>query len=182
MATGNWQLATPYPSASYTHQAPNPCALTAFGPAWVDAPWFNWLNPNDGVSQWITPEVEEPSAGGWYIYRTVFPIPPISPPSTYYILTVTGQVMGDNAAVAIYLENPASDKLTCRSVALPAPEAGTGQQEGSGWAAWNPFSFAMKVVPDTSAYVYVLVYNVEASSGNATGLRVEFASATLTPE
>jgi hypothetical protein len=30
--------------------------------------------------------------------------------------------------------------------------------------------------------VYVLVYNVEASSGNATGLRVEFASATLTPE
>jgi hypothetical protein len=26
---GNWQLATPYPSAAYTHQAPNPCFLLA---------------------------------------------------------------------------------------------------------------------------------------------------------
>jgi hypothetical protein len=60
---GNWQLATPYPSGSYIRQAPDPCLLRKFGPAWVDAPWFNWFNPNDGLSQWITPEVDEPSAG-----------------------------------------------------------------------------------------------------------------------
>jgi hypothetical protein len=178
---GNWQLATPYPSASYTHQAPNPCALTAFGPAWVDAPWFNWFNPNDGVSQWITPEVEEPSAGGWYTYRTAFQIPTIASGSTY-ALRVSGQVMGDDSAVAIYIENPASDARTCRTVALPAPESGTGQALGYGFAAWNPFSFAATVVPDTSAYLYVLVYNKESSNGNATGLRLEFTSGTLTPE
>jgi hypothetical protein len=176
---GNWQLATPYPSASYTHQAPNPCSLTTFGPAWVDATYSGWFNPNDGLSQWITPEVDEPSAGGWYIYRTAFPIPPISSPSTYYVLTVTGGVMGDNTTVAIYLENPSTDQLSCKPVAMPAPEAGSG---GSGWAAWNPFSFASKIVPNTSAYVYVLVYNQEASNGNATGLRVEFTSAYFTPE
>jgi hypothetical protein len=176
---GNWQLATPYPSASYTHQAPNPCSLTTFGPAWVDAIYSGWFNPNDGLSQWITPEVDEPSAGGWYIYRTAFPIPPISPPSTHYVLIVTGQVMGDNATVAIYLENPSIDQHSCKPVALPAPEAGSG---GSGWGAWNPFSFATKIVPNTSAYVYVLVYNQQQSFGNATGLRLEFTSATLTPE
>jgi hypothetical protein len=176
---GNWQLATPYPSASYTHQAPNPCSLTRFGPAWVDTTYSGWFNPNDGLSQWITPEVDEPSAAGWFIYRTAFPIPPISSPSTYYVLTVTGQVMGDNATVAIYLENPSTERLSCKTVALPAPEAGSG---GSGWAAWNPFSFASKAVPNTSAYVYVLVYNAEGSSGNATGLRLEFTSANLTPE
>jgi hypothetical protein len=176
---GNWQLATPYPSASYTHQAPNPCSLTTFGPAWVDATYSGWFNPNDGLSQWITREVDEPSAGGWYIYRTAFPVPPISSPSTYYVLTVTGGLMGDNTTVAIYLENPSTDRLRCKAVALPAPEAGSG---GSGWAAWNPFSFASKIVPNTSAYVYVLVYNQEASNGNATGLRVEFTSAYFTPE
>ena len=53
---GNWQLATPYPSAGVASQAPNPCSLT-FGPAWVDAPFGNWIAPDAGVSQWITPEV-----------------------------------------------------------------------------------------------------------------------------
>lgn len=33
---GNWQLAMPYPSAPYNQQAPDPCKLTTFGPAWVE--------------------------------------------------------------------------------------------------------------------------------------------------
>jgi hypothetical protein len=175
---GNWQLATPYPSASYTHQAPDPCKLTTFGSAWIDAPWFNWFNPNDGLSQWITPEVDEPSAGGWFAYRTAFPIPPIASSSTKYFLSVSGQVMGDNSAVAMFLENPASDHRSCRSVALPA----TGAAGGNAFTAWNPFSFATTLEPDTTAYFYVLVYNQESSNGNATGLRVEFSSAYFTPE
>lgn len=177
---GNWQLATPYPSTSYTHQAPNPCKLTAFGSAWVDTPGNNWFDPNDGLSQWITPEVDDPSTGGWFIYRTAFPIPAIASGSTKYILSVTGQIMGDNSAVAIYIENPVNDTLTCRPVSLPAPEAGVN---GYGFAAWNPFDFATTLLPDTTAYLYVLVYNQTSSNnGNATGLRVKFTSANLTPE
>ncbi|MGA2740011.1 MAG: hypothetical protein ABSG65_21555 [Bryobacteraceae bacterium] len=68
---GNWQLASPYPSAPYNEQSPNPCTLTNFGPAWIDDPWPAWYNPNDGLSQWMTPLAEGPvAAGGWYIYRT----------------------------------------------------------------------------------------------------------------
>ena len=66
--------------------------------------------------------------------------------------------------MAIYLENPAADQLTCRSVALPAPAAGP---DGYGFSSWNPFSFEMTVVPATFAYLYILVYNHESSNGNA---------------
>lgn len=61
---GNWGLATPYPSVPYNQPAPNPCLLTRFGPAWVDAPWGSWFNPSDGLSQYITPEIEGPVAAG----------------------------------------------------------------------------------------------------------------------
>jgi hypothetical protein len=176
---GNWQLATPYPSASYTSQAPDPCKLTTFGPAWIDAPWFNWFNPNDGLSQWITPEVEEPSAGGWFIYRAAFPVPPVASTGSKYLLSVSGQVMGDDSAVALYLKNPDDDQGICRPVSLPATEAGPN---GFGFTAWNPFSFVTPLTPDTTAYLYVLVYNIESSNGNATGLRMEFTSAYFTPE
>src|ERR1700722_15102454 len=45
---GNWQLATPYPSAPYDQEALDPCKLTTFGPTWVDAPKSpGWYNPND---------------------------------------------------------------------------------------------------------------------------------------
>src|SRR5580658_9658776 len=86
---GNWQLATPYPSAPYNQPAPNPCLLPAFGDAWVDAPWPTWLDPDDGLSQWITP-LAELAAGGWYIYRTALRIPPIRPRGAKYVLTVAG--------------------------------------------------------------------------------------------
>jgi hypothetical protein len=72
---GNWQLATPYPSAAWNQQAPDPCKLTTFGPAWVDAPAQGWFDPKDGLSQWITPQSDANTEGGWYVYRTAFAIP-----------------------------------------------------------------------------------------------------------
>jgi hypothetical protein len=167
---GNWALATPYPSVPYNQPAPNPCLLTTFGPAWVDAPWFSWFNPEDGVSQCITPEVEGPvAAGGWYVYATTFPIPPIAPGSSRYVLTVVGQLLVDNNVGALYL----GDAASCRPVAIPA---------ATGFSAWSPFSFAALVTPETRAFLFFVAYNDEQSYGNPTGLRVEFTSAYLTPE
>jgi hypothetical protein len=103
---GNWQLASPYPSATYNEPAPNPCLLS-FGPAWVDAPWPGWFNPDDGLSQYITPQAEGPvAAGGWYVYRTGVAIPSIQSGDTYYILTIAGQVLVDNSLDAIVIEDP----------------------------------------------------------------------------
>lgn len=172
---GNWQLATPYPSAPYNETAPSPCSLTSFTPAWVDAPWPTWFNPDDGLSQWVSPEADAPyTTGGWYIYRTAFLIPPIATSGGGYILNVTGQVLADDYAVAIFLENPASDQV-CKPVA---------SANRAGFSAWNSFNFAAAVAPETVARVYFLVYNVEFAPGeygNATGLRVEFTSAYFTP-
>jgi len=171
---GNWELATPYPSAPYNQPAPNPCSLTTFAPAWVDAPWPGWFNPDDGLSQWITPLVEGPvAAGGWYIYRTIFPIPPIVSGYDEYALTVTGQLLADNTAAAIVLSN-ASGHQVCRTMAILS---GSSQ-----FIAWNPFTFAATVLPNHPAYLYFVVYNYEQSNGNPTGLRVEFTSAYFTPE
>jgi hypothetical protein len=108
---GNWQLAAPYPSAPYYGRAPDPCKLTTFGPAWVDAPTSVWLNPDDGLSQWITPEaIGSATAGGWYIYRTALPIPPVECGQTKYTLTVAGHLLSDDQAMAVFLDNPASDR------------------------------------------------------------------------
>ena len=112
---GNWQLATPYPSASYTEQAPDACRLETFGPAWIDAPFnpittpnpngTNWLNPPDDVSsQWITPLVIDPSpAGGWYVYRTQFRVPAATSGVKEYILTVSARALIDDLPGGIFL-------------------------------------------------------------------------------
>lgn len=171
---GNWQLASPYPSAPYNEPSPNPCLLPEFGPAWVDAPWSGWFNPDDGLSQYITPYAEGPvAAGGWYIYRTAFPIPPIPSGGAYYVLTVAGQVLVDNHLVAIVAEDPADDPHGCGVVATP-----TGTYDTS----WTTFNFSAPVAPDTRAYLYFVTYNQEQSYGNPTGLRVEFTSAYFTPK
>jgi hypothetical protein len=62
----------------------------------VDAPWSTWFNPNDGLSQWITPQIDGQwhRAGGTF-YRTAFPIPPIDSDHARYVLTTTGQVITD---------------------------------------------------------------------------------------
>jgi hypothetical protein len=168
---GNWQLATPYPSATSTEQAPNPCSLT-FGPAWVDTPSEYWLNPDDGLSQWSTPLSDDPNtAPGWYIYRTAFSVPPMRSTDRYYELTVSGQVLADDWVAGIFLEAPAGGQLGCRLMTVPAP-AGSG--------AWAQFTFAANVPPNPWAALYFLVYNQYFGGGNATGLRVEFTSAYFT--
>lgn len=171
---GNWQLATPYPSAPYNEKSPDPCTLSAFGPAWVDVPWPGWFNPGDGLSQYITPEVEGPvAAGGWYIYRTGVPIPRIQAGATYYVLTVAGQVLVDNQLVAIIIEDPASAKSGCKVVATPS---------GTYDTSWATFTFTAAVEPHSLAVLYFVTYNAEQDFGNPTGLRVEFTSAYFTPK
>jgi hypothetical protein len=91
---GNWGLATPYPSASWNKEAPDPCTLTTFGPAWVNTPAQGWFDPNDGLSQWITPLSDANMAGGWYIYGTTFPIPPTASSNTKYVLTCQRAAIG----------------------------------------------------------------------------------------
>jgi hypothetical protein len=98
---GNWELATPYPSSGVAEEAPNPCKLAAWGPAWgpawVDTPWSAWLNPSDGLSQWITPEAIAPTAAsGWYVYRTPVSVPTVTPRYDYYLLKVAGRLLADN--------------------------------------------------------------------------------------
>jgi hypothetical protein len=46
----------------------------------------------------------------------------------------------------------------------------------------EPFHFEETVLPDTTAYLFFVVYNIQGGSPSGTGLRVEFTSATLTPE
>ncbi|MGA2579122.1 MAG: hypothetical protein ABSH24_24180 [Bryobacteraceae bacterium] len=169
---GNWSLATPYPSAASNQPDPNPCLLSTFGPAWVDAPWSTWLNPDDGRSQYIMPlAVEE--VGGWYVYRTAFPIPPSA---TNYVLTVAGQVLVDDDVLAIVLENPAGYAPSCRTVSA---QTSVGS---AAWTAWHSFNFSALVVPGTYAYLYFIDYNLGGNVPNATGLRVEFTEAYFTPE
>ena len=177
---GNWQLATPYPTEPYGHQAPYPCSIPTFTPAWVDAPASDWFNPTDELSQWITPQVESTTAGGWYIYRTAVPVPTATPGYSRYLLTVRGLMMNDDFSGGIFLGyGPA-----CTWVSLPNVTAAIGSHAAD--TAWNEFSFIVPVVPGTRPYLYFVVYNIEFgdrnNTGNYQGLRVEFTSADFTPE
>jgi hypothetical protein len=176
---GNWKLASPYPSASYTRSAPNPCALASFGPAWVDQPTPVWLIPNDGLSQWISPMNRGNTLGGWYVYATGFATPSSSSVAKYR-LTVVGGALADDAVPAIFLSN----ELRCRVVALPS--LGTGPTlYPANLLSFTPFAFEETVASNSTAYLYVLVFNVDSSqgtNGNSSGLLVEFTSAYFTPE
>jgi hypothetical protein len=127
-----------------------------------------WLNTNDGVSQWVTP-LDVVSPGGWYVYRTAFQIPA---GTGTYLLTVEGRVLADDDAQAVFMENPAGSALGCRVVALPPPLT---------WTTWSPFGFVTPVTPGTYAYLYFVVYE-GGGVPNPTGLRVEFMTASVTPE
>ena len=138
---GNCQLATPSPSAPYNEPAPNACSLTTFGHAFVDAPWPSWYNPDDGLSQYIRPQVEGPvAAGGWYVYRTGVAIPASQSGATYYVLTIAGQVLVDNGLGAIVIEDPAGYAAGCKVVALPS---------GTYDTSWTAFNFSAPVLPHT---------------------------------
>ncbi len=181
---GNWQLAAPYPSASFNNQAPNPCSLSTFGPAWVDTPNYSWLNPHDGVSQWITPLAVLPSVGGWFIYRTTTPAPAFSSGSGKYRLTVKGRLLADDSVAAIFIENPADDISGCKAVVIPSPTPQSAAVPESVFNIWNPFAFSTVVTASTDINVYMVLFNVgnPNDSENNTGLRVEFTSAYFTPE
>jgi len=181
---GNWELATPYPSAAYDQVAPNPCALT-FGPAWVDAPASGWFNPSDGLSQWITPESDGPNTvGGWYVYRTSFPVPSAQPGSKY-VLTVRGQEMADDENPGILLGRQVGNSLVCSGMALPPLVSSADIGSSGAEYGWQQFHFAVLVEPSSTVYLYFVVYNIpfpQGRTGNYTGFRVEFTSATLTLE
>jgi hypothetical protein len=97
-------------------------------------------------------------------------------------LLVSGQLLADDEVPAIFLENPAGYLPNCKLVALPSLTSDPG--EGSTEHAWNKFHFAAAVLPNTSARLYFVVYNVPFpdNTGNYTGFRVEFTSAYLTTE
>jgi hypothetical protein len=180
---GNWELATPYPSAGYTEEAPDVCSLTTFGPAWVDTPSSYWLPDSDGLSQWISPYVNFPgTTGGWYIYRTTVPIPSNSS-GEQYLLTVAGRLLADDLPSAVVFQTSSLSPRTCSVVSLPSLAPVTGSPTAID-ETWDHFHFATIVAPGTSAYLYVIVFNVEYAPGvygNGTGLRVEFTSVYFTP-
>jgi len=171
---GNWYLATPYPSA-YNAPPPNPCQLPTYGSAWVDAAWSAWYNPDDGRSQYISPEVLGPYAGaGWFIYATTLPIPPAPAGSTGYTLTVTGQALVDNNLAGIVLQDPLGSTANCGGVVPPT---------SAGYSTWTPFTFSAPVIPNTHAALYFVTYNQPCNGcENPTALRVEFTSAWFTPK
>ena len=179
---GNWQLASPYPSGDYEHQAPDPCTLKTFGPAWVDSV-YSQFNPADGISEWISPLSEQPSVGGWYVYRTAVPTPAASGGGKY-LFTVTGHLLADDQVPVIAIENPAGDILGCKIVAAPSLTNTPATTTGAVSFKWDPFEFAKTVKANSELYIYVVVFNVgnPDDSENATHLRVEFTSAYFTPE
>ena len=164
---GNWRLATPYPSSPYTSNPANPCTLvTDYGPAWVNEPWPTWLNPNDGLSQWIEPIGGGYDAPGWYVYRTTFPVPPVDIGYLSIFLGVNGQVLSDNNDVAIFVQSPAAYGGSCREVAaVPRSE----------FTSWSQFHFATPVAPNSRSYLYVVIANQPGNNGgNPSGLRIEW--------
>ena len=165
---GNWELATPYPTAANTQPAPDPCLLlTSWGPSWVDQPNAGWYNPIDERSQWIAPFNEEFALPGWYVYRTGLTVPTAQVGYPGYLLKVTGQLMADDQAVTIYLLDADGALTSCRAVAVLT--------NLTQYHNWTTFHFSTPVVPVTHGYLYFVVQNA-GTVGNATGLRVEFAT------
>ena len=141
----------------------------------MDAPVSVWFNPNDGLSQWITPLVDNVTAGGWYVYRTPVPVPPATPGYKGYLLTVGGRLMNDDYAGGVFL----GYERSCTWVALPSLTTTNNQAADN---AWNTFGFVVPAAPGTEPYLYFLVYNIEiAGNSNDQGLRVEFTTAYFTP-
>ena len=172
---GNWELAEPFPSAPVTQPAPNPCLFTSsYRPVPVSDPEYYWYNPNDQLSQWIEPNGGSSTPNGWYFYRTRFAVPSAYPGYASYELVLNGQFVADNQVVAIYLEDPAGDSNSCRSV---ASFTNTSQD-----SYWNKVKIVVPVSPDSHGYLYFVVLNALGTPGqNPTGLRVEFTSPYLYP-
>ena len=173
---GNWQLASPYPSA--LSPTVGPCSLTYIA-AWVDTPNPAWLvNSASSASEWITPfDGEDNVAFGWYVYRTKFPVPLVLPGGGAPTgLTINGRLASDNATYAIFLQNPARTQCDVVNLPIPINPAGAGDSDFQQW--WD-FSFTnpAPITPGTAAYLYIAVRNADNTGGSGpspTGLRLEF--------
>ncbi len=175
---GNWSLAFPFPSAPYTEGPPDPCTInTLYDSAPVNVPWYTWFNPVDARSQWIEPLGGGATPAGWYIYRTYFDVPAAQNFNSYYRLETEGQLTVDDGVKAIYLENPASDRRSCRVLAT---FNSLGQE-----SSWTSFHLsATRLIPGTRAFLYFVVDNSYLAfpvDENPTGLRVEFFSPYFLP-
>ncbi len=171
---GNWKLATPYPSAPYTDNAPTPCSADFhYEPAPVNKPSTAWYNPADGKSQWISPDGGGTTPPGWYIYATSFIVPGPYEGYENYGFKIIGQFMADDQVSYIYVSDTTGGQIKCGAVAAFA---------SNGFGSWTPFEAEALVLPDSAGYVYFIVYNATGSpTGNPTGLRVEFQSTYFTP-
>ena len=171
---GNWDLAVPYPTAPYTALAPSPCALeSVYRPAPVNAPDPAWYNPDDSLSQWISPIGGTSTPAGWYIYVTKFLVPPPYFDNTNYKLEASGRFMADNQVAAIYVSDAKDGLVTCGPVAT---------YSSNGFQSWTPFAVSANVVPSSTGYMYFVVLNQYGTPNeNPTGLRVEFQSSYFDP-
>jgi hypothetical protein len=167
---GNWLIATPYPTAAYTAPAPNPCSLVSrYTSVPVNEPWPNWYNPDDGLSQWISPLGGGTTPPGWYVYASYFLVPSALDGYPNYELKMSGQFMADNQMAYIYVADFSAGEVSCGQIeAYPS----------NGFSSWTPFTASTPVRPSSVGYVYFIVLNDYSSSntGNPTGLRVEFQS------
>ncbi|WP_180541028.1 hypothetical protein [Nevskia soli] len=172
---GNWLLATPYPTATYTAPAPNPCSLVSrYTPVPINEPWNSWYNPDDGRSQWISPLGGGTTPPGWYVYASYFLVPPALDGYPSYELNMTGQLMADDQMAYIYVADFSAGEVSCGQIAALS---------SNGFTSWTPFSASAPVRPNSVGYVYFIVLNDYSTSHtvNPTGLRVEYQSTSFRP-
>ncbi len=173
---GNWQIASPYPSAPVGSAVPNPCVLSsAYVGAPVNIPDYAWYNPHDGISQWIGPNGGGSTPAGWYIYRTTFLVPDTYQGYSPSSVTITGQLLADNWVPVVFLQEVGTTSHVC-NVATTFPAANQ-------YNSWNSFTLTGSVAPATLEALYVLVYNQYSATPleNPTALRVEFQTLNYSP-
>jgi hypothetical protein len=122
---------------------------------WPVNPWL----VNSDISKWITPtSTQSQSLDAWnagtYTYTLTFDLTGYNAASAYF----TGRVAADNSVVV---------KLNSQEISSV-----------SGFTSWSDFSASSGFVSGVNTLDFV-VTNWAQSSGNPTGLRVEFASSDV---
>jgi hypothetical protein len=151
--------------AAYEMQNVWPLAGVPNGGPWV---------ANNGVSQWITPNVGGTGASsnaGFYVYRTTFDLTGFNPTTA----RISGSWSSDNDGFGVYLNG------------IGMPDFTTAVAPG----LTQPFSSMIPFDAITTGFVggtntlYFAVYNTPQGGGNPSGLRVEMtgtANAARVPE
>jgi hypothetical protein len=137
---GNWQIASPYPSAPYTSSAPNPCRLqTTYLGAPVNVPFYERYNPESELSQWIGPN----GGGSTPVPGLYQGLPPNSVPPS-------GQLLSDNAAAVMDLHAVGDTSAGCNVAETSAI--------ANQYSSWNAFALTGPVVPATHQAIYSGLY------------------------